>query len=452
MSKLKKQIDNYENAMTGLGIEGVDKAKSTRAKWRPLSPQEATRLYASDPIARKVVELIPSDTVREWISYVTTGDEDNNFTNAVSFIDDELMRLNLPEKLMEAQNTARAYGGSIMYISVDDGNELDTELSVDSIRTVNAIHVLDRNVISVNSEDIDTDLSSPRFGLPIFYRVSTGHGEDDYQMIHHSRCIRFDGAYLPLEQFKWNEYWHDSVLTKLQSAIKGYSAAIENLPNLILEANCPVFKINGLAEAVAEDDSMLIQARLRQVQRQRSSLRAVAIDIEDEFGFPPNALSGVKDTIDQLKNYIVSGSGYPETLLLGVSPSASLGSQSGASEHRDYYDNVRVIQNAVVRPAIDRVQELCFAQKNANAPILPDDFSFRFNPLYQQDEKEMIETRKLQAEIDGMYMDRGVYDAVEVAENRLGKKEYSYETALDLTKDRGMPEYEASQETAQEPA
>jgi hypothetical protein len=60
----------------------------------------------------------------------------------------------------------------------------------------------------------------------------------------------------------------------------------------------------------------------------------------------------------------------------------------------------------------------------------PESFSFEFNPLYQQSQKEIIETRKMQAEIDEIYMTRGVYSAFEVAESRFETGEYSFETSL----------------------
>jgi hypothetical protein len=64
--------------------------------------------------------------------------------------------------------------------------------------------------------------------------------------------------------------------------------------------------------------------------------------------------------------------------------------------------------------------------------VEPDGLTFEFNPLYQQDQKTLIETRKLQADIDNIYMTNGVYDSFEVAANRFGKGEFSYETSLEM--------------------
>ena len=51
---------------------------------------------------------------------------------------------------------------------------------------------------------------------------------------------------------------------------------------------------------------------------------------------------------------------------------------------------------------------------------LPKQFKVEFRPLWQMDQKELVETRKLQAETDQIYMETGVLDPEEVTASRCG--------------------------------
>ena len=59
-----------------------------------------------------------------------------------------------------------------------------------------------------------------------------------------------------------------------------------------------------------------------------------------------------------------------------------------------------------------------------------------FKGLFKQTLKEKIETRKLQADIDRIYLEGGVVDPDEIAENRLGGSEFSFDTIIDHSRER----------------
>lgn len=447
---LQKMVDGYSNVSTGLGIAGVDKAVDTVASWKPLKQVQCETLYGSDAIARKIVDIIPREALREGIEFISpSGEPTKEFNKAVDYVVSELERLDSKRHLAYAWSQARLSGGSLLFISVDDGLELDQQVNMDGVRKVNALHTFDKSYVSVSSEDINTDLSSADYGKPVYYRVSTGDKDSPVFKVHHSRVIRFHGEVLSEPMYKNNGYWHDSVLTKLNKTLKGYGAAIAAVPSLVLESNVPIVKVQGLAQALAEDNAELVIKRLGQLRRQRSSMRLMAIDGEDDFAFPSGSLTGIKDSVELLEARLVGDSGIPKTLLMGTSPSASLGSESGSSEFRDFYDTVKELQDLNLRSPIWYIIQLLFSQISNSIPM-PEGFDFKFNALYQQSEKELLETRKLQADIDGIYIDRGVYSGVEAAENRFGKTSYSFETTLDLSEDREGIGFEEAEQVRRE--
>jgi phage-related protein (TIGR01555 family) len=253
--------------------------------------------------------------------------------------------------------------------------------------------------------------------------------ENTYVRIHHSRLIRFDGERLPDRLYVRNGYWHDSIFTKLYDSIRNYTTAQGSLASVIQETNQAVYKIEGLHEAVSQDEDELIIKRMEIINNLRSSMRAIVLDKEDEFMFMQTALTGVSDLMGDLSARLVAASDIPHTRLLGESPGASLG-QNGRSELIDYYDMVASHQKIHIKGPINRLKDLIFAQKSSPYKA-PEGLVFSFNPLFQQDQEAMIRTRQIQATIDKMYMDQGVYYPDEVAFNRFASGEYSFETALD---------------------
>jgi hypothetical protein len=54
-----------------------------------------------------------------------------------------------------------------------------------------------------------------------------------------------------------------------------------------------------------------------------------------------------------------------------------------------------------------------------------------FNPLWQPTEEEIVKSRKTQAEIDAMYIDRSVLTSQEIRTSRFSGVVYSYDTIIE---------------------
>jgi phage-related protein (TIGR01555 family) len=130
----------------------------------------------------------------------------------------------------------------------------------------------------------------------------------------------------------------------------------------------------------------------------------------------------------------VAGSDIPHTRLLGNSPSG-LGA-TGLSETLNYYDSVKSMQEVHLRGPIELLVELLFQQEGSEEK--PQDLTFEFNPLFQQDEETAAKSREKQALIDEKYINMGVYDPDEVANSRFGTGRFSYETVLEEGRKREL--------------
>jgi len=430
-------LDGWQNVSTGVGIPGKDKTLSSRVAWRRTDQNLAEALFSGDDLGGKIASVIPFDGTREGITWQLSGDEEESKSDIVKFLDSEFERLEVWKKFSWAWTLARVYGGSLVLMVVDDGEaDLSQPMNLDRVRSLKALHVIDRWALDTRSSEIISDLTDPAYGTPEFYNYNTSTEAGlsaEYIKIHHSRVLRFDGIELPVRLYKKNDYWHDSVYGRLLTAIRNYSNSQDSVPTIIAELNQPVFSIEGLNEAIQMDQSELVVSKLNFVNMMRSTLRAIVLDGKDEFDFKQVAVSGVKDLINIPKERLIAASNIPHTRLLGESPGSSLGEQ-GRSQLIDYYDYVSANQKITLKGPIKRLTEVLFSQIESGMN-LPESLTFQFDPLYQDSQETIIRTRQMQADIDTKYMASGVYDSYETAENRFGAGEYSFETTIE-EKDR----------------
>jgi len=426
------QMDGWVNIITGLGT-GKDKNTYSTINWVGTTRGEAENLYAGDEIAQKICKIIPYDGTREGL----TWNMDNGAPQAevTKFLEQEFRRLKLMDTIAWAWTVARIYGGSLIFISVDDGGRsLELPLIPEKVKKVNALRVFDRWEVDITSSNIEDDIAKENFGKPNIYnyQASQGFGTGETIPIHHTRLIRLDGVKLPTRLLIENNYWDDSIFSALAHAIRNYSTTHDSVSTIISDFNQPVYKLQGLSEALAMDEEQLITQKLKIVDLMRSAARAIVLDSEDEFQNVSTNVAGGKDLIDLTVQRLVAGSDIPHTRLLGNSPTG-LGA-TGTSELINYYDSVKSMQNTTIREPIEVLTDLIFHQ--GGAIERPEDLTFEFNPLFQQDLEREIKTRHLQSEIDERYINMGVYNANETAESRFATGRYSFETVVEERSDR----------------
>ena len=111
---------------------------------------------------------------------------------------------------------------------------------------------------------------------------------------------------------------------------------------------------------------------------------------------------------------------------MGVSPSGLSG--TGYSEMMNFFDMVRALQQKVLRKPNELITDLLFQQEGA--PSQPEGLTLSFNTLFQQDRETEEKSRLLQAQVDQVYVDKGILSKEEVTQSRFGTGTYSYETIL----------------------
>jgi uncharacterized protein len=318
---------------------------------------------------------------------------------------------------------ARLYGGSILLLGAVDGQAPEAKLNINRIEKLSCLTVLDRWQLSI-AKTFDNPLA-PDFGRPELYRINPATATGRSGTVHASRVIRFDGAWLPDRVRAQNQGWDDSIFVSINENLKQFGISIQSAAVLFQDFITKTLKIPNLAQLIADGEEAVLMARIQYAVGQMSSLGISLIGDNEEFDKVQTPITGLVELLDKFMDLTAAAAGLPKTRLFGQ----QLGTLAGAGETtRDYYDGVKSFQEKILRAPITRIIDLLLAEeKGAGAR----DYSFEFAPLWQPTDKELAETRKIQAETDQIYIMNTVLDPAEVAVSRFGPDGYSMETVID---------------------
>ena len=418
---LKSRQDVYYNTTSGFGGARDPLQRTSFVPDRVMGQTELERLYRFYWLARRIIDLMPADACREGIE-LNIDDADLG-----AKIDQRMDEMMVWERIEEALCMARLYGGSILLLGAVDGQDPTMPINVERVKTFSSLTVLDRWQLTIHST-FDDPLQ-PQFGQPELYRINpvstNAANAAKASMVHASRVIRFDGAWLPDRTRAQNQGWHDSVLTAINENLKQFGISVQSAAILFQDFITKTLKIPNLAQLIADGEESTLMARIQYAVGQMSSLGVSLIGQDEEFEKAQTPITGLVDLLDRFMDLTAAAAKLPKTRLFGQ----QLGTLSGADETtRDYYDGVKAYQEKNLRSPVTRIVQLVLAVEKKSGV---DEWSFEFSPLWQPTNKELADTRKTQAETDQMYISNGVLEPAEVAVSRFGPDGYSMETVID---------------------
>jgi phage-related protein (TIGR01555 family) len=455
-----RHSDGWQNTITGLG-RSRDKRTGTLivAPLVQSSRDEYDHWYHSDHTAQKIAKLPAREMTREWISLqvddsvesetevkteTSTSDKMITAKQVMQALDD----LSAKVVCSKALTWARVHGGALIYMVVDDGADDETPLNLASIKSFSHMLVFDRWECEIT--EVVVDRKSERFGQPEQYRIRPdmqyginfpSDGDGSF-LVHASRVIRIDGVLTSKYRMQLNQGWADSVYTAMKTTLEDYGISWAVVPHLLQDFSQAVLKMRGLHEALVAQEGDLVIDRMTAMDLCRSVARAIPIDAEDEDFFRAQTpMGGLPETIDRLMLRVAEAAEMPATLLFGQSPAGL--NATGDSDIRFFYDQIKAKQEESLRDVVDTMLEVLFAAKDGPTQGRePENWSYEFNPLWQETDQERALTRKTQAETDAIYLADGVLDSEEVAMSRFGGDTYSTDTVLDMEKREQVAEEE----------
>ena len=398
------RMDAFFNTVTGQGVLGKDHAlQAGFERSRQITPREYNALYEESPLFARMVDEIPKDATRNWISIkgaADAGDDDDYGTLML----DAMKALKLKQKMRQALRAKRLDGGAALILGANDGLEPWEPLDLDRVQSLDYVNVVTR--WEIQPADRDNNPASPTFREPLAYQF-TGTAAST-ERVHHSRVIRMRGIVAtecPLwqtlgDQFS-NLYWGVPLAQQVWEILRGFTSAYSSVEGALKTLNEAVFGIKNLTQILAgEDGKANLTARLEFVRYCASQYNAVLYEPGDEsYERRASVVTGLEGILAKEMELLAAASGMPVTKLFGLAPGGL--STDNESGNRNWNAIISDEQQDELVPALERIAAIMFhAKLGPTGGKVPERWSVSCLPLDEPDEAEDATTRKTEADTD----------------------------------------------------
>lgn len=386
-----RALDAFSNVLARLGAGTPNLLEGTEYSLQRMSRDFNTlnALYRESWIVRRIIDVIPADMLKNWITITSGLDPDVEKRLSLT-----LRRTQLIDKLKRGMQWGRLYGGALGVMLVKhQGYDLSQPLQLDWIMPGDfaGLLIFDRwNGVNPSSELIE-DISDPDYGYPKYYTVTDPAGGGSVK-IHHSRVIRFTGNTLPFWEEIAEMQWGASVVESIFDELRKRDNVSWNIAQLTFMANIRVLKMQDLGQLLAATDNESQAELLRTLEAQNMLLNNMGMqvmDAADGLETHQYTFGGLADCYKQFIMDISGAAEIPVTRLFGRSPSGL--NATGESDLQNYYDMIAEKQESYLRPILNKVLPPFIISTLGS---LPDDFDFEFDPVAEPSDKERADLAK----------------------------------------------------------
>jgi phage-related protein (TIGR01555 family) len=397
-----RRLDAWANPLTGINWG----SRAGSSKWcvdqtYDLSQPKLDSIYSKDGICKRIIDIYPEESLRAFI-------------DADQRILEELERLKLKPKTFEASRDARLFGGSVVVAFIDDGRSLEDELDYENIDKLVHLKVFDRFRVTWFPTDLVTDPLDEEYGMPEFYTIQNNSfvSSDSIQFrVHKSRIFRFSGDATTEFSKKNNQGWDNSCLVSLYKSIQSFGESMGVSAEIVqgyLETTAKIpefstsFRDGTLAEAMRK--------RINDFNSSKGAYKTIFLDADEEYQKHVTNSHGLSEILDRFGEIISASCGIPVSVLFGRSAG---GLNATGKQELDLMNNkIEEYRNNHIKPFFMWIFKILEAQKSFVVEAGEGlDFHWEFHPLITLDEKKEAETRKLNAEVDRLYIESGAVDA-----------------------------------------
>lgn len=386
-----RALDAFSNVLARLGAGTPNLLEGTEYSLQRMSRDFNTlnALYRESWIVRRIIDVIPADMLKNWITITSGLDPDVEKRLSLT-----LRRTQLIDKIKRGMQWGRLYGGALGVMLVKhQGYDLSQPLQLDWIMPGDfaGLLIFDRwNGVNPSSELIE-DISDPDYGFPKYYTVTDPAGGGSVK-IHHSRVVRFTGNTLPFWEEIAEMQWGASVVESIFDELRKRDNVSWNIAQLTFMANIRVLKMQDLGQLLAATDSESQAELLRTLEAQNMLLNNMGMqvmDAADGLETHQYTFGGLADCYQQFIMDISGAAEIPVTRLFGRSPSGL--NATGESDLQNYYDMIAEKQESYLRPILNKVLPPFVISTLGS---LPDDFDFEFDPVAEPTDKERADLAK----------------------------------------------------------
>lgn len=380
-------MDAFQNVLARLGAGTPNIVEGTAYPMTRLTRdyQLMNSLYRSHWIVRRIIDTIPEDMTRNWITITTQLPPE-----MIRKIDKLWRTRNVKQKILQGLKWGRLYGGAVGLILIEGHEDiLHQPLDFDTVMpgTFKGLMIVDRWTGVYPSQELVEDINDPEFGLPRSYQVTTEEGQQ--LQVHDSRVIRFTGRELPYWEKLAETYWGASEVEVVFDELKKRDNTSWNIAQLIFLANLRVLKMGDLGELLAVGDQKAQEEFYNTVQALNwlmSNMGMYLLGKDDDFATHQYSFAGLNDIYESFMLDVSGACQIPVTKLFGRAPAGL--NATGESDTENYHETVQQGQETTLAPIIDKLLPImCMSEFGA----VPDDINYMFNPIRTPNDKDVAE-------------------------------------------------------------
>lgn len=424
-TEMVRRLDGWMNSVTGLGTSR-DKTQATEFQRRGRT-DDATldALYDEDDMASRVCDAPPEHMLRRSFEVLVEGD-----SSLGPAVVKYLQNREAVQRVTDALVWERVYGGGVVVIGADDGEDVSQPLDEERINTLAFLNALDRR--DVVPQYWYSDPTSLHYGRPSVYRITylvngmeapiNGVFQTKYKphnmLVHESRLLTFRGARTSGRNRQQYGGWGTPTLSRIREPLQRFNDNWASVSHMMADGSQGVYGLKGLIDIIASGKQALLDTRFELIDKSRSVARAILIDADGEtFERKDTSMSGLPELLDRTSTRLAAAARMPVTVLLGISPAGL--NATGESDVRNWYDTLESERTQKVLPQIERLVRMVFLAKDGPTNgVLPDKWEVRFPSLWQETDQEKAATSAARTQSDVALIQAGVVTPEEVAIRR----------------------------------
>jgi phage-related protein (TIGR01555 family) len=369
--------DSFVNFSQNLGIGADNPLTSSTYGFNPITRNRTLLewIHRGSWLGGVAIDVVADDMTRAGVEMKGKLDPDD-----MQHIEEVATMYGIWNQINDAIKWSRLYGGCIAVMLID-GQDPETPLRLNTIRKgqFRGLLVLDRWMVEPSLSDLVTEMG-PSMGEPKFYSVTANAPALNRQRIHHSRCLRLEGTRLPYWQRVMENLWGLSVFERLYDRMVAFDSATTGAAQLVFKSYIRTYKIEGMREvSAAGGDAVNALTRYVDMMRRFQGIEGITLlDANDSMEATTHGgFSGLSDALQQFGQQLSGALQIPLVRLFGQSP---LGFNSGDSDLRNYYDNIRQQQIKQLLVPMTRIYRAIAASEDIE---LPEGFGIEFRSLWQ---------------------------------------------------------------------
>lgn len=374
------RFDAWENQFTGLGtFNGASNFDVFAARYTK-HYQEADAIYAFSGIMARIITLEPSTCFAN--GFGVDGLEENDAQDLANYLDG----LDAFSKMTQAAILARQYGGAVVYMAIDDGQDPSMPVSINAIRRVSNLVVFDCNEVSVAK--YGTDMDSQHFGEPLEYQISS-LGKSF--VCHASRVLHFD-AFPISRNMRISSLgrpgFSPSIIDRLWDAFSSYGSTNGYFRETIKKLTQGVLKLSKANDSSTTANKASILNRLRILMQQMSTIGDVVLDKEGEdYTTTSRNVTGFAEASKIFVDWLIAESGIPRSMLM-LQTAGGLADGSNGGDHRYWTKHCASVQSSQYTPLAKTLLRYIFASATSPVSAPPIPFAVKWPPIENLTEAE----------------------------------------------------------------